>query len=423
MKKLPTNDCPKRQGTAALQDASRISEPLEGAPAFGVRQSSAAFSGDSQACQSPSEASKPYASITAEEKSWASLREGRILHWLREEDPKRLQKLWHAADEARHREVGDAVHLRGLVEISSFCARQCAYCGLRADNRQLERYRMSAEEILTAAREAVTLGYGTVVLQAGEDYRIKTAWLSEIIRRIKTKTPLAVTLSLGERSFTELATWRAAGADRYLLRFETSDRALFNAIHPGLNGVPCDRIAILRQLKQLGYETGSGIMVGLPGQTYASIARDIMLFRELDLDMIGIGPYIPHPATPLARGETAVPPIDHDQTPNSELMVYKAIALTRLICPQANIPSTTALATINRINGRELALQRGANVVMPNLTPVKYRRSYEIYPAKACIDETAQQCSGCLGNRITRIGRAVGRGPGGRISQKTYDTN
>lgn len=351
------------------------------------------------------------------------MREELVLEWLREEDPKRLEKLWHAADEVRRAVVGDAVHLRGLIEISSYCARQCAYCGLRADNRQLERYRMTAEEILNAAREAVVLGYGTVVLQAGEDYRLKTAWLTEVIRRIKTETPLAVTLSLGERPFSELAIWRAAGADRYLLRFETSNRSLFDAIHPGLDGKPCDRLAILRQLKQLGYETGSGIMVGLPGQTYASIARDIMLFRELDLDMIGIGPYIPHPATPLARGETPIPPIHADQSPNSELMVYKAVALTRLICPQANIPSTTALATINRVNGRELALQRGANVVMPNLTPVSYRRSYEIYPAKACIDETAQQCSGCLGSRITRIGRFVGRGPGGRNSQRTYDSN
>jgi biotin synthase len=388
-----------------------------------VRQSSAAFSESVPPCQPLSEASELDASAATEERSWVVLRQERILQWLREEDPNRLEKLWRAADDMRWAEVGDAVHLRGLIEISSYCARQCAYCGLRADNRQLERYRMSAEEILAAAREAVALGYGTVVLQAGEDYRLKTAWVAEIIRRIKTETPLAVTLSLGERPFPELATWRAAGADRYLLRFETSDRALFNAIHPGLNGTPCDRIAILRQLKELGYETGSGIMVGLPGQTCASIARDIMLFRELDLDMIGIGPYIPHPATPLARGETPVPRIRGDQSLNSELMVYKAVALTRLVCPQANIPSTTALATINRVNGRELALQRGANVVMPNLTPVKYRRSYEIYPAKACIDETAQQCSSCLGTRILKIGRFVGHGPGGRTSQRTYDSN
>ena len=362
-------------------------------------------------------------SAATDQQRGSYLREEHVLEWLREEDPKRLEVLWLAADEVRRAVVGDAVHLRGLIEISSYCARQCAYCGLRADNRQLERYRMTAEEILNAAREAVVLGYGTVVLQAGEDYRLKTAWLAEVIRRIKAETPLAVTLSLGERPFSELATWRAAGADRYLLRFETSNRELFDAIHPGLDGKPCDRLAILRQLKHLGYETGSGIMVGLPGQTCASIAHDIMLFRELDLDMIGIGPYIPHPATPLARRETPVPPIHGDQSPNSELMVYKAVALTRLTSPQANIPSTTALATINRVNGRELALQRGANVVMPNLTPVKYRRSYEIYPAKACIDETAQQCSGCLGGRIRRIGRVVGRGLGGRNSQRTYDSN
>jgi biotin synthase len=344
-----------------------------------------------------------------------NLDQNEILAWLREEDPARLEILWRRADETRHQYVGDAVHLRGLVEISNHCLRQCMYCGLRAGNRPLPRYRMTADEILAAARQALSFGYGTVVLQAGEDNGLATAWVADVVRRIKAETPLAVTLSLGEREDEELAAWRAAGADRYLLRFETSDRELFNAIHPGLRGRPADRIAILRRLKELGYETGSGIMVGLPGQSYESIARDICLFRELDLDMIGIGPYIAHPATPLGNGRVfpACAP-GETQVPNTELMVYKAVALTRLVRPDANIPSTTALATINKRNGRELGLQRGANVCMPNLTPIQYRKMYEIYPAKACIDETGQACSGCLGGRIARIGRHVGRGPGGR---------
>jgi biotin synthase len=337
-----------------------------------------------------------------------------ILAWLREEDPRRLEELWRRADQTRRRHVGDAVHLRGLVEISNHCARQCAYCGLRAGNNSLERYRMSVEEILNSARQAVEFGYGTVVLQGGEDFRLTRDWVAEVVRQIKAETPLAVTLSLGEREDGELAAWREAGADRYLLRFETSDRALFDLIHPPLWKTPSDRVAILRRLKALGYEAGSGIMVGLPGQSYMSVADDIELFRDLDLDMIGIGPFIAHPGTPLGNGEVCLAAIDGDQAPATELMVYKTMALTRLVCPEANIPSTTALATINKRNGREQGLRRGANVVMPNLTPVQYRRWYEIYPAKACITETGDACNGCLRLRLSAIGRHAGQGPGGR---------
>jgi biotin synthase len=215
---------------------------------------------------------------------------------------------------------------------------------------------------------------------------------------------------MGERSEADLALWREAGADRYLLRFETSDRALFASIHPGSRS----RIGILRTIQALGYEAGSGVMVGIPGQSYESLARDIELFRDLDLDMIGVGPYIPHPATPLGDGRLR-PAIDPgQQVPNTEEMVYKVVALTRLVCPEANIPSTTALATINLESGRELGLQRGANVVMPNLTPPEYRRRYEIYPNKACIRETPGDCNHCLRGRIRSIGRRVGTGSGGR---------
>ena len=337
-----------------------------------------------------------------------------ILSWLRETDSKRLETLWRQADETRRAHVGEAVHLRGLVEISNHCIRQCAYCGLRAGNRPLVRYRMTADEIVEAARQAVVFGYGTVVLQAGEDLALSADWMAEVVRRIKATTSLAVTLSLGERAEEELLAWRRAGADRYLLRFETSDRTLFDVIHPGLRDQPADRIAILRRIKALGFETGSGIMIGLPGQTYESVARDIAVFQELDLDMIGIGPFIPHPATPLGNGKVRPAAVNGEQIPGTELMVYKAVALTRLVRPDANIPSTSALATINKYNGRELGLQRGANVVMPNLTPLRYRRLYEIYPAKACIDETGDACNACLGARIAAIGRQLGRGKGGR---------
>jgi biotin synthase len=337
-----------------------------------------------------------------------------ILAWLREDNPERLKQLWAWADETRRLNVGDTIHLRGLVEISSRCIRQCAYCGLRAGNHSLVRYRMSPEEILESARQAVAFGYGTVVLQAGEDFGLTCEWVTDVVRQIKNETSLAVTLSLGERTEAELDTWREAGADRYLLRFETSDPGLFELIHPRRDQRAAGRIALLRHLRQLGYEVGSGIMVGLPGQTYESLARDIDLFRRLDLDMIGIGPFIPHPQTPLGSGELKPFAAPDQQAPNSELMVYKAVALTRLVRPDAHIPSTTALATINKRNGRELGLQRGANVLMPNLTPVKYRKLYEIYPAKVCIEETGNACNGCLRTRISMIGRQIARGPGGR---------
>jgi biotin synthase len=337
-----------------------------------------------------------------------------IESWLRETDEAKLETLWQKADAVRKANVGNAVHLRGLIEISNYCVRRCTYCGLAADNRKIERYRMTADEILDCAKQAVAMGYGTVVMQAGEDYGIEASWLAEVVRRIKNQTPLAVTLSLGERPYEDLILWKQAGADRYLLRFETSDLKLYELIHPSLPGKKSDRFEILRQLKALGYEAGSGVMAGIPGQTYASLAHDIELFSNLDLDMIGIGPFIANPDTPLGRGEIQFDIDANDQVPNTELTTYKAVALTRLVRPDANIPSTTALATLNKDSGRELGLMRGANIVMPNLTPLEYRTKYEIYPGKACINETAQQCNGCLRGRIASIGRHVGTGPGGR---------
>jgi len=335
-----------------------------------------------------------------------------IRQWLKTADEARLEELWHRADEVRRRNVGDEVHLRGLMEISNFCVRSCRYCGLRVENTGVERYRMAEEEIMACARQAVAFGYGTVVLQAGEDYGIERDWMAGLIRRIKGETPLAVTLSLGERSDDEFAAWREAGADRYLLRFETSNRALYDAIHPPLRGTNSDRFALFGILKKLGYEIGSGIMIGIPGQTYDDLAWDIEMFRALDLDMIGVGPFIPHPATPLGRmGGSPAPPAG-EQVPNSEAMTYRVMALARLVCPRANIPATSALATLNLAQGRELGLMRGGNVVMPNLTPQEYRAMYEIYPAKACIDETADQCRGCMTGRINSIGRSVGSGRG-----------
>src|SRR5450756_2200461 len=341
-----------------------------------------------------------------------------VEHWLRETDEARLETLWAAADEARHRYVGDEVHLRGLVEVSNYCVRGCTYCGIRAGNRGVERYRVSADVVLACAHQAEELGYGTLVMQSGEDYGIETEWLASILRRISAETGLAaITLSLGERPDHDLAAWRDAGADRYLLRFETSDDALYRRIHPDLPGKVSDRMAILRRLQELGYEAGTGIMVGIPGQTHASIAADIELFRGMAMDMIGIGPYLPHPATPLGQESARRQAEDDwpaDQAPNSELMTCKVLALTRLARPDANLPATTALSLVNKTGGRAHGLQRGANVVMPNLTPLEDRARYEIYPEKAAVHETAEAINVGIVDLLAALGRTMGTGAGGR---------
>jgi biotin synthase len=332
-----------------------------------------------------------------------------ILRWLACADPAALEELWRQADRVRREHVGDEVHLRGLIEISNHCLRQCHYCGLRAGNRDITRYRMTADEIVAAAKQARDFRYGTVVLQAGEDEGLTLEMVSEIVRRIKGEVGVAVTLSLGERTLDELRAWREAGADRYLLRFETSNTELFARMHPPRGGKRPSRMELLRALAPIGYEVGSGVMLGIPGQTFDDLANDLELFCELDLDMIGVGPFIAHPATPFGQAEPDEVP---GQVPATELMTYKVVALARLLCPDSNIPSTTALATLNLAEGRELGLQRGANIVMPNLTPPEYRVHYEIYPAKACIRETADLCNRCITGRIEKIGRRIGKGTG-----------
>lgn len=354
-----------------------------------------------------------------------------ILRWLLQNNDTELQRLWTEADRVRREVVGDEVHLRGLVEISNYCRRMCGYCGIRAGNTRVERYRMTFEQVLAASERAFELGYGTVVLQAGEDPGITNDWMVRLIKEIKRTTGLAITLSLGERDPGELEAWKRAGADRYLLRFETSDNQLYQRIHPPWRtpshpdlprldsshrdsspNLPTYRFTLLKYLKELGYEVGSGVMVGIPGQRWESLARDIELFRELDLDMIGVGPYLPHPHTPL--GKEAMHTEEGNQVTATEEVVYKVIALARIMCPEANIPSTTALGALNQTEGRALGLMRGANVVMPNLTPAQYREKYEIYPEKACASETSEQFHLTWVKRIEQMQRRVGVGTGPR---------
>lgn len=331
-----------------------------------------------------------------------------ILSLLREADPARIEGLFARADAVRRETVGDEVHLRALVEVSSHCRRSCTYCGIRVENRALPRYRMTPDDVVTSLVPAAEAGCGTAVLQAGEDPGLTVAGVVETIRRVKGELGLAVTLSLGERPRRELEAFRAAGADRYLLRFETSNQALFAQVHPALPVDEVPRLELLGTLRSLGFEVGSGVMVGLPGTSFDDLARDLELFRELDLDMVGVGPYIPHPHTPL--GALSVPlPMDR-QVPADAVTTCKVIALARLMCKTANIPATTALATIAP-DGRELGLRSGANVWMPNFTPIALRERYNIYPGKAIPSHPEVRLDD-VHSTLARLGRRAGAGAG-----------
>lgn len=303
------------------------------------------------------------------------------------------QVLFAAADQVRQKHMGDEVHLRGLIEFSNHCERNCVYCGLRQAHLALPRYRMDEEEILAVAAAAVPLGYRTVVLQSGEDSYYDAERIAAITRRLTRSLGLTVTLSVGERSREEYRLWREAGADRYLLKHETADAALYDSLHPDMKWE--HRRDCLYTLRELGYQVGSGCMVGLPGQTPEALADDLLYIKELDVEMAGIGPFIPNPHTPLARAERG-----------TAEMTLKMIALARLLVPQAHLPATTALGSIDS-KGRQKALTAGANVVMPNITPNKYRRMYEIYPNKICLDDNPAHCRNCIGGIIQSLGRTV----------------
>jgi biotin synthase len=292
-------------------------------------------------------------------------------------DPAQMPALFAAADEVRRAGVGNQVHLRAIIEFSNHCRKNCLYCGLRRDNRNLPRYRMTKEEIVQTAGAAAALGYHTVVLQAGEDLFYTTADIAQIIAQIKDQYHLTITLSLGERSREDYKIWREAGARRYLLKQETAESRLFQYLKPDTN--LAYRKQCLYWLKELGYQTGAGNMVGLPGQTMDTLAKDILLMDQLEVEMAGIGPFLPHHSTPLKDA----PAGDLDLT-------LKTLAVTRLCLPRAHLPATTALCTLAP-NGRKLALNCGANVIMPNLTPLSLRSKYQIYPHKAGIMENPRR--------------------------------
>lgn len=306
------------------------------------------------------------------------------------------EALRQAADEVRRARYGDAVFLRGLIEFTSFCKNNCLYCGLRAGNRNAERYRLSKDEILACCAEGYALGYRTFVLQGGEDPYYTDDMICDIVRSIRARYPdCAITLSIGEKPRRSYERYFEAGANRYLLRHETADPAHYGQLHP-TDMSSENRKRCLRDLKEIGYQVGSGFMVGSPYQTTDNLIADLRFLQELQPDMIGIGPYITHRDTPFK-----------DEKSGSVELTLRMLSILRLMFPYALLPSTTALGTIDP-RGRERGLQSGGNVVMPNLSPTDVREKYAIYDNKICTGEESAQCRRCLEMRIESAGyRAV----------------
>ncbi|MCL5773547.1 MAG: [FeFe] hydrogenase H-cluster radical SAM maturase HydE [Firmicutes bacterium] len=313
-----------------------------------------------------------------------------VLSW---QDEALLERLFQIADDIRKNQCGDDVHLRALIEFSNHCSRNCLYCGIRRGNKKLERYRMTPDEIVDTAVKACSAGFKTIVLQSGEDTWFAADKVSWIVKAIKDRAGCAITLCIGERTLAEYEVMKKAGADRYLIKYETANPDLYHALHPEMDYE--NRINILLWLKEMGYQVGGGNMVGLPGQTLEDLADDIILARKLNLDMMGIGPFIPHSETPL-----------HDFPGGDLKMVLKTVAVSRIVTLNSHIPATTATGTIDA-EGRQKALRCGANVIMPNLTPAKYRKLYEIYPGKKCSDEEPGRCAGCIKTMVKSMGRNI----------------
>ena len=307
-------------------------------------------------------------------------------------DAEAAEILAGAASEVSRRIYGNAIYFRGLIEISNICKNNCLYCGIRRGNTDCIRYRLTPEEILECADEGYSLGFRTIVMQGGEDPYYTDEVVCSLIREIKRRHPdCAVTLSLGERSRESYAALREAGADRYLLRHETANKAHYARLHPAEMSFD-NRMRCLRDLRELGYQVGCGFMVGSPFQTNAHIAEDLKFIEEFQPEMCGIGPFIPHEKTPFR---------DHPAG-TLELTCF-LLSVIRLICPTTLLPATTALGTIDPM-GREKGILAGANVVMPNLSPVSVRKKYELYDGKICTGDESAQCVRCMAARMESIG-------------------
>lgn len=337
--------------------------------------------------------------------SYDNLSKKEIVELLSLKDKTELEKLYNAAYAEKMKHSGKVVHFRGIIEFSNICAKDCFYCGIRKSNRETPRYQLSMEEIVEAANFAYEQKYGSIVLQSGERETPEFVnFVEKALREIKKigKGALGVTLSTGEQTEDVYKRWFDAGAHRYLLRVETTNRELYKKLHPADHSFE-RRVECLNILKKLGYQVGTGVMIGLPGQTIEDLANDVLFFKETGVHMIGMGPFIPHHQTPLAD---SIPEFEKIKEEQFELGL-KMIAVTRLVLKNANIASTTALQALSE-TGRELGLKAGANIIMPNLTDTKYRESYQLYDNKPCLNENAGMCRGCLEMRIKSIGEEIG---------------
>jgi len=313
-------------------------------------------------------------------------------------------QLFAEAYQTKVDELGKKVFFRGIIELSNICEKDCYYCGIRSSNLQVKRYLMEAAEIVKTAVWVYENGYGSLVLQGGEISNPKfinmiTHVLQDI--RLKTNDKLRVTLSLGEQTEETYSRWLEAGAHRYLLRIETTNPHLYKRLHPGNHDLE-KRRSCLGLLRKTGYQVGTGVMIGLPGQTIMDLADDILFLKTEDIDMIGMGPFLPHEGTPMAEYFP-----DFHFNPAKQLFLgLKMIAVTRLVLRDVNIAATTALQALDP-QGREKGIKAGANVVMPNATDVSYRESYQLYDNKPCLDENSGLCRGCLSKRIESVGETV----------------
>ena len=305
------------------------------------------------------------------------------------------EPLAEAADIRRRENYGDKVYIRGLIEFTNYCRNNCYYCGIRRDNKKAERYRLTKDEILLCCDEGYRLGFRTFVMQGGEDPYYSDEMICDIVSKIKSRYPdCAVTLSIGEKPRESYQAFFDAGADRYLLRHETADPEHYGKLHPKAMSLE-NRKRCLFDLKEIGYQVGSGFMVGSPYQTTENLISDLRFLQKLQPDMIGIGPYITHADTPFAEFKSG-----------DVMLTLRLVSILRLMFPYALIPSTTALGTIHP-QGRELGLKAGANVVMPNLSPVSVRKLYSLYENKICTGEEAAQCRGCLERRVESAGYKI----------------
>lgn len=309
-------------------------------------------------------------------------------------------ELFYFANLARVKFSQKGVHLKALIEMSNYCHNSCFYCGLRKQNKSVKRYKLSKAQILATAKNALNLGYKTIVLQSGESGIYNTNEMCDIISEIHN-LGARITLSLGEKSFDEYKAYKEAGANRYLLRIETTDANLYSKLHPKMSHKK--RFLSLQNLQNLGYETGSGMIVGLPNQSEKMIAEDIMYFKEKNFDMIGVGPFIPCENTPLANLKAG-----------DFMLSLKTMALIRLLMPKINIPATTAMETLCK-NGRIKALQSGANVIMPAIAEYEYRKDYLIYPNKATENLGLKEQILCVSSQICKAGFCVSKQNGDSV--------